>query len=93
MSNTMTSGDLVMEVMSRGVVRFIDYVPRGEPGYTSNIATVLGCSENQTKNLLNAVDVLRGDQHFLVEGYDDVHDTEDSQGAPPREVHVTITSA
>lgn len=93
MSGTMTSDDLSLEVMSRGIIRFTDYVPRGIPGYESNIAKVLGHSDNQTKNLLNAVDVLRGSQHFLVEGYGDLLDEEAPQDGQPKRVNVTITPA
>ncbi len=61
---TVSIGELLIEVVNRqGAGRaftFIDYEPR-TPGYSSDIAAVYGCSDNQTDNLLDAVDEI--DEH------------------------------
>lgn len=64
--STMTSGDLAMEVTLRRGVSFHIFKPDNIPGYESDIAKVLQCSPNQTKNLLQAVDALEDDHHFVV---------------------------
>lgn len=71
MSATLSVGDLMIEVVtSRSdgkIFTFVDYEPRGVPGYESDIARVYGCSQNQTQHLLDAVDELeQSGQHFSV---------------------------
>lgn len=91
----MTSGDLTMEVALRRGISFIDFSPRGVPGFESNIAEVLRCSPNQTQNLLDAVDTIEeDDHHFSVERTVERPRDQGSKGEIlPERIRVTITPA
>lgn len=94
MPNAMTSGDIAMEVTLRRVLSFVDFEPRGIPGFESDIATVLQCSPHQTSNLLDAVDIVEDDHHFLVVRKEERAKSTGSKGEPiPAMIRVTITPA
>ncbi|HWT40194.1 MAG TPA: hypothetical protein VN081_02905 [Dongiaceae bacterium] len=96
MSATLTVGDLMIEVVNRRsdgkVFAFVDFDPRGVPGYTSNIAEVYGCSEHQTQHLLDAVDELKDMPHFIVDPYGmrPCVCGEDGEVIVPAEIRVTV---
>jgi len=73
---------------------FIEYQPRDNPMCQSNIASLFGCSPNQTLKLLEAVDTLEGDLHFNVER-EPVHDAiSGSKGKEyPAKIMVTVSVA
>ena len=93
----MTGNTRVGDVMALAVERpfgFKDYEPRGVPGFTSDIAQVFKCSENQTENLLEAVDILAEDPHFLVRKEPIGVSTIGSKGKSyPQEFRVTVSPA
>jgi len=71
---------------------FTDYEPRGIPGFTSDIAKVLGCSESQTDKLLAAVDAVADEHYFLVERVPITDLRPGSKGKTyPRKYRVTVT--
>jgi len=73
---------------------FTDYEPRGIPGFTSDIAEVFHCSENQTDKLLEAVDAVADDHHFLVERVPITDSQSGSKGKTyPRKYKVTVSPA
>jgi len=85
--------DVLMIVVKRPI-RFTDYDPRNVPGFTSNIASVVNCSDNQTANLLAAVDTLEDDSHFLVEKVVVEEGGEGSKGKQyPKKLLVTVSAA
>ena len=93
----MSGNNRLVDVMQRateGSFEFIDYTPRGVPGFDSNIARVFRDSPNQTKNLLEAVEVLRGDHHFVVEEAEVQPSSAGSHGKQyPKQVKVRVSAA
>lgn len=85
--------DVLMLVIERPI-SFTDYEPRDVPGFTSDIAHVFGCSENQTKRLLDAVDTLADDHHFSVVRTPVGEVQAGSKGKVyPRKLNVTVSPA
>jgi hypothetical protein len=77
-----------------GPVSFYVWEPNNVPGFDSNIAKVFGCSENQTDNLLKAVEVVKSDHHYRVERRPIKKATPGSKGKKyPRKIQVTISPA
>jgi hypothetical protein len=90
----MTTGDLAMRVLRAEGLTFTDFEPRGIPGFEPDIALKLGCSPNQTENLLRAVDVLDDDHHYVVKRQCVRERRRGSKGEVlPAEYRVTITPA
>jgi len=93
----MTSNNRVADVMQLAVERpfgFIDYEPRDVPGFTSDIAQVFKCSENQTESLLAAVDNVAEDQHFNVRRETVEESTSGTKGKQyPKKIRVTVSPA
>lgn len=88
--------DVLMQVVE-GPVSFTDFEPRDVPGFKSDIADVFHCSENQTDNLLKAVDILEDDHHYRVDRVI-VQESEPEPGNKcpsrhPREFKVTVSPA
>tara|TARA_B000000460_G_scaffold45054_1_gene28517 strand:- start:352 stop:651 length:300 start_codon:yes stop_codon:yes gene_type:complete len=47
-------------------IKYVYYEPADVPGHESDIAKAVGCSSNQTQNLLWAVEHLEDDGHYDV---------------------------
>ena len=92
MNDTMTVGELKMHVTHYGTLNFVLYEPRDQPGFESDIAKCVGCSPNQTANLLTAFDQLEDDHHFLIER-DEVRPYKQERDITPAMIRVTITPA
>lgn len=91
MSNA--KADIAMLVL-QGPLIFIDYEPRGVPGFESDIAEVLNKSSNQTPNLLAAVDSFADDHHYDVFRKPVGAPIKGSKGKTyPQKYKVTITTA
>jgi len=85
--------DVLMLAVERPFL-FIDYEPRDTPGFRSNIASVVGCSDNQTDKLLEAVDTIADDPHFTVKREVAEEATEGSKGKEyPKKILVTVSAA
>lgn len=73
---------------------FDDYEPRNVPGYTSNIASIFRCSENQTGKLLEAVDNLAAGHRHVVDRRPVEYAEPAAEGEErPRKYRVTVSSA
>lgn len=93
MSKTSVRPHVLSRVVERPVT-FVDYEPRGVPGFESNIAKVFDLSENQTSNLLEVADSLVEDHHFNVERVPDKASVSGSKGKTyPQAIKVTISPA
>jgi hypothetical protein len=94
MSDTDTTvGDLAMFVAENRSIRYNIYEPSDWPGYSSNIAQVVGCSPNQTDNLLRAVDMLADDHHYVVSAPKLVREASTDQEFRPAQYEVTVSLA
>lgn len=94
MSGTQTAGDLAMHIVESGSLIFMDYEPRGIVGFESDIAKKMGCSSNQTENLLRAFDAIEDDQHFEITKERVSERDSGSHGKTiPAIIRVTITPA
>lgn len=92
MSNSDTTvGDLVMCIAEKQSITYNIYDPPNWPGYRSNIAQVVGCSDYQTDNLLRAVAMLAGDHHYVVSSPRLVREASADQEFRPAQYEVTVS--
>lgn len=79
-------------VLNNKELVFIDYQPRSIPGFTSDIAEVVGCRWDQTEALLRAADALEDSNHFEVKRLE-LRAKRVDQEIQPAQIKVIITAA
>lgn len=94
MGKTATMVDLTTVLVERQMFTFTDFEPRDVPGFESDIAKVVGCSDNQTGRLLDLVDDLKDDPHYSVVPREVSGPTEGShEKRYPQMIRVTVSQA